>query len=210
MKTSKKLRLCLPSGGLEEDWVSLYQASFPAEERVDPAVLRKDIADGKRLLHRTLDSAGSLLCFSLTFVGLEEFVWLSYIATDPLQQSRGIGTMHMKELLSMLAARYSDRQGLLFEIESTNVEHANNRRLQFYLRLNAKRMPQGVSYLMPSFVDGGEPIAAELLWIEFGHSTVELRTVQSAIAEVYEKIYHLGPNNKVVQTVLSQFAPCSV
>src|SRR5271170_5194276 len=112
--------LCQPSTGQEDDWKNLYESSFPQDERMAVAELRRLLSNGSMMLHKTVNKTGELLCFSLTFpVPNSDFVLLSYIATDPTKRSGGFGSKHMKRLIEILKAQYPNHLGLFLEIEST-------------------------------------------------------------------------------------------
>jgi hypothetical protein len=203
------LTLCEQSSGNEGDWVAVYESSFPADERVAVDVIRRDLSTGRRLLHRSLSASGELLCFSLVFTELTEFVWLSYIATVPNKRSQGIGAKHLLKLISLMQAKFPEKKALLLEIESISAAQneaarvERQRRLTFYQRLGAERL-SNVQYLMPNFVEGKDPIAAELMWHEFYPGAVKRGTLRDGIREIYEKIYGLAPSDPLIDQITNQ------
>src|SRR4029450_13021193 len=148
MDTSTTL-LCQTGTGQEDDWKTLYESSFPADERMAVEDIRQLLSKGQMILHRTLNKQGELLCFSLTFP-VTDFTLLSYIATDSTKRSGGYGSKHFKRLVELFKSEHPKHIGLFLEIESTKekgldpeVQKTRNRRLDFYQRLGAKRTPQG-------------------------------------------------------------------
>lgn len=204
--------LCQPSTGQEDDWKNLYESSFPTDERMPVEEIRQLLSKGKMLLHKTLNKQGELLCFSLVFP-VTDFVLLSYIATDSTRRSGGYGSKHMKLLLQLLKAQYPNHLGLFLEIESTRekgldaeVQKLRNRRLDFYLRLGAKRLLK--KYFCPNLGQpGGAPRAGELLWFEFGTQAIDDAVLARVIKEIYEQAYLLPCADALVQQVLAQFSP---
>jgi len=204
--------LCQPSTGQEDDWKNLYESSFPQDERMAVAELRRLLSNGSMMLHKTVNKTGELLCFSLTFpVPNSDFVLLSYIATDPTKRSGGFGSKHMKRLVEILKAQHPNHLGMFLEIESTRepgldpaTHKARQRRLDFYQRLGYKRLCK--KYLMPSMVPGNPPRQGELMWIEFGTKVIDDTVLARVLLEIYEKAYQLKATDPLVQTVLAQFS----
>lgn len=205
---SSTINLCTQSTGQEDDWKDLYELAFPQDERMPVADVRKMLAAGTMLLHKTTNSAGELLCFSIVNP-LSNFALLGYIATDSTKRSSGVGSKHMKRLIEILKKQFPTHIGLFLEIESTkepnlSVEEqkARQRRLAFYQRLGCKRLCK--KYLMPTYTPGGQPRLGELLWSEF--TTVNESDLPAVITEIYQKAYNLPATDATVQQVLGQFA----
>lgn len=211
MDTSTTL-LCQTSTGQEDDWKTLYESSFPLDERMAVEDIRQLLTKGQMLLHKTLNKQGELLCFSLVFP-VTDFTLLSYIATNPTKRSGGYGSKHLKRLLELFKTEYPKHIGMFLEIESTRekgldpeVQKLRNRRLDFYQRLGAKRLLK--DYFCPNLGQpGGAPRAGELLWVDFGTTTIDEAVLARVIKEIYERAYLLPCDNSLVQQVLSQFKP---
>jgi GNAT superfamily N-acetyltransferase len=188
------------SKGTESDWRRLYREAFPRSERKHGHKLNKEMRQGLRSLHKTVDEKGKMLSFSLTFDALQQFVWLSYFATMKSQRSKRIGAYHLNHLLETMKEKYPGKLGLLLAIESptdpsleAHIAHIRQYRLQFYLRHGAKRMPEGTTFFIPNFEKGKAPLMLELLWFEFGAGSVDRTVLRNVCAEMYEKIYRLSP-----------------
>lgn len=204
--------LCHSSNGQEDDWKALYENSFPVDERMAVQDIRQHLNRGTMLLHKTMNKANELLCFSLTFplIGADS-VLLSYIATDPTKRSGGFGSKHMRRLVELLKVQYPGHYGLFLEIESTKEPgldlatlKSRQRRLDFYQRLGAKRLCK--TYVWPSMIPGQPPRLAELLWIDFGGKLIDDPVLAKVILTIYEKAYNLKAADPMVQTVLAQFS----
>lgn len=212
MSNESKLNLCLPSAGQEEDWRQLYEAAFPVDERMTLSDLLQLLADKKILLHRTTDETGGLLCFSIV-TPMSNFALLAYIATDQSKRSGGVGSKHMRALLDILKAAYPAHLGLFLEIESTREkglsaedEKVRMRRLQFYLKLGAKRLSDK-DYILPSFVKGAPPRQGELLWFEFQNTLDDdpERKVGPVVCEIYTRSYGVPTTDGHFTRVMGQF-----
>jgi len=214
METNTTL-LCQTSTGQEDDWKTLYESSFPADERMAVEDIRQLLSKGQMMLHRSLNKQGELLCFSLTFP-VTDFTLLSYIATDSTKRSGGYGSKHLKRLVELFKTEHPKHIGLFLEIESTKekgldpeVQKMRNRRLDFYQRLGAKRMHK--DYFCPNLAQvGGTPRPGELLWVDFGTTTIDDTVLARVVKEIYERAYNISCDNSLVQQVLSQFKrnPC--
>lgn len=203
-------RLCIQSVGLERDWRSLYELSFPQDERMSVAELTTMFASGQVLLHRTTDENDELLCFSIV-TPLSNFLLLAYIATDQTKQSKGVGSEHMKALLETLKRNYPNHLGLFFEIESTletglseQEAQVRKRRLAFYERLGARRL-LGKQYLLPSYSPGTPHRHGELLWFDFASPIHDEDVLARVIHEIYVRGYNVSPCDSTYDRVLSQF-----
>jgi hypothetical protein len=205
------IQLCQQSTGQEDDWKNLYETSFPADERMPVEEIRQLLGKGEMMLHKTLNSKGELVCFSLVFP-VTDFALLSYIATDATKRSGGYGSKHMKQLIQLLKSQHPSHLRLFLEIESTKekgldpeVLKTRNRRLDFYQRLGAKRMCKNYWFANLG-AKGGPTKLAELLWIELNGQPVDDQVLQRAIREIYERAYNLPSTDPLIQQVLGQFA----
>lgn len=221
MSTQSQIQLCIASTGQEDDWKNLYESSFPQDERMSVADLRVMMSAGSVLLHKTLDNAGNLLCFSIV-TPMSNFSLLAYIATDPNRRSGGVGSQHMSQLLATLKASFAvgaaPHHGLFLEIESTleanltQVEETERkRRLAFYTKLGANRLT-GRDYYLPSYVAGGAARQGELLWFDYagasvsaGSNAADDQIIAGVIGEIYTRGYGLATTDATYQKVIGQF-----
>lgn len=228
MSTQSQIQLCIASTGQEDDWKNLYESSFPQDERMSVTDLRVMMSNGSVFLHKTLDHAGNLLCFSIV-TPMSNFSLLAYIATDPNRRSGGVGSQHMSQLLSTLKASYTavtaPHHGLFLEIESTleanltQVEETERkRRLAFYTKLGADRLT-GRDYYLPSYVAGGIARQGELLWFDYGGSSpsagagsnaADDQKIAGVISEIYTRGYGLPTTDATYLKVIGQFSAGAV
>jgi hypothetical protein len=201
----KNLQLCISSTGDETDWLSLYNKSFPADERPAFAVLSAHLASKKRLLHRSLSLEGELECFSIVSVQ-PTFVWLHYLASA--KPGNGAGQLHLIELLSCLKEQYANATGLFFHVESattSGIDEATReirrRRINFYTRIGASRMPEGKEYVMPPFSVATQPIPAELIWFDFDRGAIDLQEV----VKVMYQFLGLDHDDPLTKRIAEQF-----
>jgi ribosomal protein S18 acetylase RimI-like enzyme len=143
--------------GLLLHWLDLYEASFPPEEKVPVSWflnLLKLKANGER--------QDSHIVAALTpenhVVGLLRFdierdinaLYLWYIAVDPAQRNRGIGTECFAEVLRQ--AKQEIKRAVIFEVEIpeefTDYERIDcaERRIEFYRRQGAHLL-KGIRYV---------------------------------------------------------------
>ncbi len=208
MLTKTKL-LFQRSSAVQADWVKLYEESFPAAERASIEQISIDLKSGKQQLHLTLDEEEQLVCFSLIHTDFDNFVWLSYIATVPNRRSQGVGAKHLSELIADIRRQFPERNALLLEIESTKESAIKpqkailrKRRLNFYLRLGAKQMPEKMRYLTPTLIAGELELEADLLWFELSGAKVDLATI---LPQTYTTIYGLNVDDPLIAEVIGQF-----
>ena len=137
--------------------LTLYQHSFPAEERKPPNLLRRMISHPSYSFW-IAQRAQQLLAFSiLVNTATSEATLLEYMAVHPDLRSRGIGRHLLQSLLPSLQA---SQRVLLIEAESENEVSAesllNMRRKQFYRSFGAREII-GLRYLMPAVSTGTPP-----------------------------------------------------
>jgi len=193
------------------DWVRVYKQSFPPEELWSPDMLCDDVANGKKLLHITKNSAGRTLCFTLV-APFEQFIWADYIGVDKDHRSSGIGSRHVSELLKICQKHYPSSKGLFFAAESTDepgidplISAIRIRRQNLWSRLGAKRTRNRGRIFTPNCVNPEAPLhIMELLWFEFPLLTpVTSNDVRSIIHKVY--LDHFGFKPEMVDGMMSQF-----
>jgi hypothetical protein len=102
-----------------DDVVLLYEKSFPKEERQPTAEVKRLVSEGRIVVHATRDGASKLHSFSFTSLHDEtpfKFANLDFIATEPGNQSRGVGSLHAMRLNELL-------RGESLDAPNTNVRY---------------------------------------------------------------------------------------
>lgn len=217
MSTASEVKICELFTVLEDDWRTLYDAAFPANERETESKLAQLIAAGRMLYHKTTGKNGELLCFSMVSLA-PDFSFLAYIATDPNQRSTGVGSKHMRRLLELLKAQSPASKGLLLEIDATHPKKSTisederkirQRRLGFYRRLGAKKLCTGLQFLGPSRKSGGQDAELDLLIHSFTDEKLDCQTKKRLVSEIYQRFYCLDMDEQLVTDVLGHFSDCT-
>jgi len=195
---------CQKSSSTETDWEKIYEVAFRPDQRTPLNQLQAGLASGQMLLHRSSTNVG-LLCFSVTNI-LPTVALLAYLATDPNKRSSGIGSKHMKSLITQVKNDNPQLLGMFAEIESTREKGISEdekkhrrRRLQFYQRLGFKRY-KGV-YTIPSYDPSVPDEEGELIWLEFNAGTIDAAKMAEIIKEIYVKAYLLKDDDSHVTGV---------
>lgn len=216
MSTASELKICELFTVLEDDWRTLYDAAFPANERETESKLAQLISAGRMLYHKTTGKNGELLCFSMVSLA-PDFSFLAYIATDPNQRSAGVGSKHMRRLLELLKTQFPTSKGLVLEIDATNPKKSTisederkirQRRLSFYRRLGAKKLCTGLQFLGPSRKSGGQDAELDLLIHSFTDEKLDCPTKKRLVSEIYQRFYCLDMDEPVVTEVLGHYGDC--
>ncbi|MDQ5966431.1 MAG: hypothetical protein QG625_2586 [Cyanobacteriota bacterium erpe_2018_sw_39hr_WHONDRS-SW48-000098_B_bin.30] len=132
---------------VNDDVVSLYEKSFPKEERQPVEEIRALVESGVIQVHTTRTASGELKSFSFTSMHKESakpFANLDFIATAEAERSTGIGSLHARRLSKMVKEDNPDLVALTLEMEhpaESGLELADKltraRRAMFYDRLDA-------------------------------------------------------------------------
>jgi hypothetical protein len=206
-KGPMNLHVC-KDGTLENtEWVSIYEASFPPDQRQPLVQINDDLRSGVMELDETHDETGRVLCMTLSqiFRPREKhvsFVLACYTAVWPDMRGLGIGTVHRKKLEQLLREEYGQSLGMFTEIESTKqqtgdpeLQKTRARRKNFFLKLGLQ--PIEVPYLFPNY-EGGEPLEGELLWFPFNGNTLDASTLERVVFRIYTEGYGLSENDPFV------------
>jgi hypothetical protein len=213
----KKLSVCKDGTSENEDWVNVYEESFPPDQRQNLDELRTQLGSGLMELDETRDQDGNIMCMTITEVFPEDrglkippFLLACYTAVVPAMRGCGIGSIHRRKLGELLSKEYPSYLGLFSEIESTKVEglppevmQTRVRRKSFFLRLGLIPLP--VDYIFPSYHPGEKPIHGELLWVPFENSELAEHQLANVVKRIYVDGYNLPPDDLIVEKVLSQF-----
>lgn len=210
--SSNKQRLCEPSQTIDADWRTLYEASFPENEREPESKLVQRLQAGHLLYHRTTGQNGELLCFSMVSLA-PDFSLLAYIAVDQTKRSSGTGSRHMRQLLQELKALPGKQLCLVLEIDSTNPSYKvdeqekkiRQRRYQFYRRLGAKRLCRKLKYVAPSHSQGGADAELDLLFFNFTDRDLSCVEKSRIVSDTFQHLYGLDGKHPLVSKALAQF-----
>jgi len=189
-----------------DDVVTLYEKSFPKEERQPTEEVKELISSGRIVLHTTRDAEGKLHAFSFTSMHDEtafKFANLDFIATEPGLQSQGIGSLHAKRLNEIVKTERPDLLGMTLEMEAVAekgldpaVFAMRQRRATFYDRLDAPNT--NVNYRILDFEDPSYRGPAE--WRAWIYNRDKFNSVKAArLMLTDEGGYGLPASNKAVK-----------
>ncbi len=190
------LHVCKDGSVDNDEWIRIYEASFPDDERQSIDEMKFCLSEGSMELDETRDETGRILCMTVTEIFRPRhnhlpFLLACYTAVEPDYRGLGIGSVHRTKLDELLKAEYPRYTGIFSEIESTRVEgltpeamDIRQRRKRFFLKLGLQPLP--VDYYFPSTTTGAAPLAGELLWVPF-HDKSDLS--QDDLCDVLERIY---------------------
>ena len=211
-----QLQIARRADGTSDDWVELYLAEFPENERRDVSQLRALLQSGKLVLHETRDKHGKLLVWSMSqdYASrdkVEPSFWLGcWTVTRRNMQSTGLGRIHFAKVLEALKQEKPDYIGRVTEIESTAGQTRDSqpvRRAKFYKALGLKEID--VAYEFPLFqpvnakeyvaqAQLGKGIPAQLLIASFGNDSLSVSDARSIIKRIYTFGYHLQPTDPYI------------
>jgi hypothetical protein len=216
-----KLHVC-KDGSIENDeWVKIYDVSFPPEQRQDLAQLKQQLEDGSMELDETRDQDNNILCMTVTEVFQPRskapwaFLLACYTAVIPEMRGLGIGSVHRRRLDELLKVEYPTFMGIFSEIESTReagidpqLMQTRVRRKSFFMKLGL--LPVDIDYRFPSYTPGGSPLHGELLFVPFAASAdsmLDRKTLSVVLTRIYTEGYGVSPNDPFIAAVLSSLPP---
>lgn len=173
-----------------DDWLDLYQASFPLTEQVQISSLNRMLRAGPDIPSSShflvaLEVTGETAALALyddDAGGGSAALW--YIAVTPDRRSRGLGTEVYREIRRRIAA-HPGLRAIFLEVEdpetctSAEERHLAERRIEFYRRHGALRLG-GVAYIQSV---GWQPPLPMLLMVDLPAEMPpdEVRTMAQAV-----------------------------
>ena len=210
------LHVCKDGSNENDDWINIYEISFPPDQRQDIGQLKSNLESGSLELDETRDQFGEILCMTLTEVFTKKmdapaFLLACYTAVVPDFRGMGIGTVHRLKLAELLRAEYKDYLGLFTEIESTKESDltaeelsTRTRRKKFFLKLGL--VPIDVDYHFPSTTEKGESLAGELLWLPFRDTSLDHESLAKILSRIYVEGYGLSPDDPFIATMQAKIS----
>jgi GNAT superfamily N-acetyltransferase len=174
---------------------SVYESSFPPEQRRPFETLLREVEEGTRTLWLAERVRGFALTVDLKTI--ENDVYLDYLAVDSTWRSRGIGSRLLHDVHAMV-----DRP-LIFEVErpesSPCVE--GERRVAFYHRNGASEL-RCSGYLSPSITgDGAFPMMLFAMPQRRASLAAGFR-LEQLISEIWVEIYGRDPRDPTLLRIL--------
>lgn len=212
----KILHVCKDGTADNLDWVALYEEAFPPEQRQPLDDIRAQLRTGDMELDETRDSAGEILCMTITEVFREKprsrgprFLLACYTAVLKALRGCGIGTIHRTRCQQLLQNEYPSFLGLFSEIESTKEPGVSpetmlvrDKRKRFFMKLGLQ--PLDIEYWFPNY-KGGSPVPGELLWFPFPGQTLDTPTLTATLKRIYTEGYNLKEDDPLLARLLQQF-----
>jgi GNAT superfamily N-acetyltransferase len=201
--------------GLVRQFTSIYEESFPPEERDETASLLDSITEGTRQCHLALD--GGLLvglAVVLPLAGVPA-AFLEYLAVARPMRSMGAGGRllhHLRQALAgETAAGGTVAEGLLLEVErpedSEGEERATReRRLRFYQR-NGATVLRGIStYRAPALNGQQGALPYTLMWLPtvLGGAAPRRDDLRTCVTAVLTQSYLLGTDDPLVRQLAAE------
>lgn len=221
LNTSKgqlNLHVCKDGSVDNDEWIRIYEKSFPVAERQLIEEIKFCLSEGSMELDETRDEHDRILCMTITEIFRPRhnhlpFLLACYTAVEEEYRGLGIGTVHRKKLEELLRGEYSHYVGIITEIESTKVENLapevlemRRRRKRFFLKLGLQPI-ESVDYYFPSITAGEAPIAGELLWVPFQPSgTLTQDNICNILERIYIDGYGLRADDPFIAKMLAQFS----
>lgn len=157
------------------DAFSLYESSFPEDERRTLAQLQKCFTNTNYRMNAYF--------LSDTFVGFVEywifksFIYVEHIAVRPDYQRKSIGKQMMKNIISLNAPIFLEIELLIDEI--------TKQRYEFYKNLNFEII--NIPYYQPSYGKGKKSIELHLLACNY----VLKNEINGVIKTIYTNVYRI-------------------
>lgn len=208
------LHVCKDGSADNDDWISIYEISFPPDQRQDISMMKSNLKNGSLELDETRDQFGEILCMTLTEVFHKKpqapaFLLACYTAVVPEFRGMGIGTVHRRKLAQLLQGEYKDYLGLFTEIESTTQpgltpeeSSTRTRRKRFFLKLGLVPIP--IDYHFPSTTEQGQSLAGELLWLPFNDGHLPQEYLSEILMRIYTEGYGLDKGDPFIAQMLTK------
>ena len=192
-------------GGALADFVRIYEAIFPADER---EVTEKLVAGINRrrmrcVVARRRDGVcgfAVLLSLGGRAAGID---YLVYLGVDPALQGTGIGSRLLRG-----CAEAGAGAGMVLEIEDPDAAGAANpqqrrRRASFYLRNGAAFVDGAPRYRAPNFSGPGGPLRFRLMWVPGSVAELTGDLLRACVEALLVQGYRLSPGDELVRANLA-------
>jgi GNAT superfamily N-acetyltransferase len=195
----------VPAGSLEASLVpllrSVFEGSFPAEERPPFEMFLHDVEHSARELWVTQPFMG--FAGTVRLQSADDDYLLEYLAVDPIMRNRGVGVALLDAVTSDIATP------VVLEVEEPEVspDVFAARRITFYARYGARRVPHSKGYSMPNFVTGG--LLPMQLWDLVPARRRHAPTpdeVRDLVSQIWRTSYEVADGDERLAVVLDQLA----
>lgn len=181
----------------QESWRTIYEASFPAAERVDSQEYLACVANGTRWCFGAL-CADELVGFATIVPNIVPSIHLlEYLAIASSARNGGLGGVLFDHVMRELDA------DVLLEVESDDecAEHEHDlrqRRIRFYERHGA-RIVEGITCRAPC-MDGDGVLPMKLMWWSAQHHPSPTgKNLIACVLGLYTRVYDLPLDHPLVR-----------
>lgn len=177
----QKITLISPSEDSLPYLRTLYEASFPPEERRNwESIVRSDKRAAGPVLKAVCDDNG-IVCGMVTFWSFEKFIYIEHLAVDTRLRGNGIGALVLEELKQIC------KNAIVLEVEPpTETNPMAERRIGFYRRNGMEvltEMGNPYAYIQPPYSTGLPSVPLLLMSTA---STLDPREIEKVLhREVY-------------------------
>lgn len=185
------------------DTMTIYNDSFPSNERQPLPVVKRRIEEEKSVLYAGLLN-GEVICMALlwNFKNME-FVLLDYFAVKKEYRNRKTGTAFFR----FLSETVNDlNKYMIMEVEdylSGGNTEERKRRINFYIR-NGAYILNDTPYILPSL---DNTLPTEMLLMispEYKSNRMEQKYVSNLIAGLYTELYGKTGNDPLLLSILEK------
>jgi GNAT superfamily N-acetyltransferase len=180
--------------------IALYEQTFPAQERIPIAWVRRELTSGATQLW------GGYVAQELAAIALVDFLpesnamLLGYLATTPHLRNLKLGSRLLEHVIALAKAR---SQLLILELEHPEVgadRDLRRRRVAFYQRFGAKIL-KDIIYVLPA-LDGRNRTQMLLMVVDPDQRRyLPQAFVRQFVRELYTRIYHQDPSDPIFDWV---------
>ena len=198
MSTLEFRRILTPDHPDFPSAIALYETTFPAQERIPIAWVRRELTSGFTQLW------GGYLAQELVSIALVDFLpqskamLLGYLATAPHVRNQKLGSRLFEHVMHLAKTR---SQLLILELEHPEFgddRALRRRRVGFYQRFGA-RVLKDIVYLLPA-LDGHQQTEMLLMVVDpEQRERLPQALVQQLIRELYTHIYHQDSHDPIFQ-----------
>jgi len=167
--------------------IEIYDKAFPLNEKHTCESIREDVANG--IYRLVVGDVNNEIVFMALFWPLKDtnFILFDYMATKEGYRNRGIGSIFMENMFSILdiGGKY-----LILEVENPNYgenRELKKRRIDFYRRYGAKTM-KDVNYILPPLSGGVSTEMVLMIMPEYGNGKIKGELVKNIIKRIYKEL----------------------
>jgi ribosomal protein S18 acetylase RimI-like enzyme len=202
----------IPAGEREaRQFVAIFEASFPPEERDDGQSELTKLSGGTKICYLAVD--GDDLRGLAIISHFTDFpaAFLEYLAVDPVARNAGIGSRILDYLCRDLAnGGRPDVEGIIFEVERPEdvndgaERELRERRIGFYQRAGAALVRGAGNYHAPDSTGDGM-LHYALVWLPVIPGTPQPTgpRLRAAVTAILAEGYGLGRDNPLVRELVA-------